>query len=355
MASGRPVIDQKAAEQMNLNVLRRIDPHVEELLATAGHVALYDFDIPTKRWSRKDVEGSLFLVKRRSQPRFQFIILNKKSAVGTDNFVEDVHGGFQCEVQKPYVLYRNRANEVVGIWFYDEADCDRISALLQRIASTFAAPAEAGAGAVAAGAAPTAGDSAMPQGGAAEPSGGDDSFWDRQVAVPEKGSDAGLQPPTQQPNGQAAHPVAPQLQQQAAIEAAAPASSNEIARLFAGIKVGSSSAAPGGPGRAALAPVQLLTPQLLQQEAASAAATAPAETAPEAAAGTALLQSLLRGSGAAPAAVAAPALAQPHPVDITEAADRVLRSKVSSLLSSLANNEAFCGILGAELKKAGLV
>ena len=30
--------------------------------------------------SRKDVEGSLFLVKRRLQPRFQFIILNKKSA-----------------------------------------------------------------------------------------------------------------------------------------------------------------------------------------------------------------------------------------------------------------------------------
>ena len=90
--------------------------------------------------SRKDVEGSLFLVKRRAQPRFQFVILNKKSAgqcwwrtsagpsvsvsvlgsscspvlptVATDNFVEDVHGGFQCEVQKPYVLYRNRANEV---------------------------------------------------------------------------------------------------------------------------------------------------------------------------------------------------------------------------------------------------
>jgi hypothetical protein len=133
--------------------------------------------------SRKDVEGSLFLVKRRAQPRFQFIILNKKSAgtrapaalavlkllldvqpvypiwqrciqvhatmhhlhigsrppgsrspaplsalalapinampspaappvpVATDNFVEDVHGGFQCEVQKPYVLYRNAANE----------------------------------------------------------------------------------------------------------------------------------------------------------------------------------------------------------------------------------------------------
>lgn len=32
--------------------------------------------------ARKDVEGSLFLVKRRAQPRFQFVILNKKSAGG---------------------------------------------------------------------------------------------------------------------------------------------------------------------------------------------------------------------------------------------------------------------------------
>ncbi|KAL4439688.1 hypothetical protein ABPG75_002689 [Micractinium tetrahymenae] len=321
MASGRPVIDQKAAEQMNLNVLRRIDPQVDELLATAGHVALYDFDIPTKRWSRKDVEGSLFLVKRRSQPRFQFIILNKKSAVGTDNFVEDVHGGFQCEVQKPYVLYRNRANEVVGIWFYDDADCDHISALLQRIASTFAAPSEAGAGAAAVALVPalTADDSA-----AAKGAGGDDAFWDRRVVVPEDGPGASLlRQPTQQPNGQPALLAPSQLQQQAAAE--------------------------------------LLTPQLLQQAAASAAAPAPAEAAPEAAAGTALLQSLLRGSAAATAAAAGPALPAapvlplPHPVDITEAADRALRSKVSSLLSSLANNEAFCSILAAELKKAGLV
>lgn len=41
---------------------------------------------------------------------------NIHTAVAADNFVEDVHGGFQCEVQKPYVLYRNRANEVwVGL------------------------------------------------------------------------------------------------------------------------------------------------------------------------------------------------------------------------------------------------
>lgn len=44
------------------------------------HCCLYLHWLPPQ--SRKDVEGSLFLVKRRSQPRFQFIILNKKSAGG---------------------------------------------------------------------------------------------------------------------------------------------------------------------------------------------------------------------------------------------------------------------------------
>ena len=78
------MVDKSAAHQMNLTVLRRLDPQVEEvgapgglqapscslcagpeteligplhalpalaqLLATAGHVALYDFDIPTRKW-----------------------------------------------------------------------------------------------------------------------------------------------------------------------------------------------------------------------------------------------------------------------------------------------------------------
>ena len=78
-------------------------PPRPQLLATAGHVALYDFDVAAKKWARKDVEGSLFLVKRREPPRFQFVILNKKN---DENFVEDVGGGFQCEVRRVGVELR---------------------------------------------------------------------------------------------------------------------------------------------------------------------------------------------------------------------------------------------------------
>ncbi|XLS79495.1 hypothetical protein HN51_063720 [Arachis hypogaea] len=46
-----PNLDQHSTKLLNLTVLQRIDPFVEEILITAAH-------------SCKDVEGSLFVVKR---------------------------------------------------------------------------------------------------------------------------------------------------------------------------------------------------------------------------------------------------------------------------------------------------
>ncbi|KAK6163605.1 hypothetical protein DH2020_000469 [Rehmannia glutinosa] len=58
-----PNLDEKTTKVLNLTVLQRIDPFVEEILITAAHVTFYEFNIDTSQWSRKDVEGSLFVVK----------------------------------------------------------------------------------------------------------------------------------------------------------------------------------------------------------------------------------------------------------------------------------------------------
>jgi hypothetical protein len=98
-AGGGPLIkDASATAATNLTVLRRTDADVEEVLGTAGHVCLYGFDVDSKQWvrarlwcarvwhararalstpgvrcacvctcalqSRKEVEGSMFVVKR---------------------------------------------------------------------------------------------------------------------------------------------------------------------------------------------------------------------------------------------------------------------------------------------------
>ncbi|KAK3260219.1 hypothetical protein CYMTET_30811 [Cymbomonas tetramitiformis] len=133
MANIQPQLDKNATKNLNLSVLKRQDPDVENVLATAGHVALYQLDLDKMQWSRKEVEGSLFIVKRRSQPLFQFVVLNQRS---TENLVQDILGGFQFEISKPYVFYRQGA-DVNGIWFFSEQECDEVAELIQRIQATF--------------------------------------------------------------------------------------------------------------------------------------------------------------------------------------------------------------------------
>ncbi|GKU93786.1 hypothetical protein SLEP1_g7354 [Rubroshorea leprosula] len=129
-----PNLDQQSTKLLNLTVLRRIDPFVEEILITAAHVTFYEFNIELSQWSRKDVEGSLFVVKRSTQPRFQFIVMNRRN---TDNLVENLLEDFEYEVQGPYLLYRNAAQEVNGIWFYNKRECDEVANLFNRILNAY--------------------------------------------------------------------------------------------------------------------------------------------------------------------------------------------------------------------------
>ncbi|KAH9699669.1 mRNA-decapping enzyme-like protein [Citrus sinensis] len=105
-----PNLDQQSTKLLNLTVLQLIDPFIEEILITAAH----------------DVEGSLFVVKRNTQPRFQFVVMNRRN---TDNLVENLLGDFEFEVQVPYLLYRNASQEVNGIWFDNARECEEVANL----------------------------------------------------------------------------------------------------------------------------------------------------------------------------------------------------------------------------------
>ncbi|KAJ8754785.1 hypothetical protein K2173_012174 [Erythroxylum novogranatense] len=129
-----PNLDQQGTKMLNLTVLQRIDPFIEEILITAAHVTFYEFNIESNQWSRKDVEGSLFVVKRNTQPRFQFIVMNRRN---TENLVENLLGDFEYEVQVPYLLYRNAAQEVNGIWFYNTRECEEVANLFSRILNAY--------------------------------------------------------------------------------------------------------------------------------------------------------------------------------------------------------------------------
>ncbi|KAI5071689.1 hypothetical protein GOP47_0013940 [Adiantum capillus-veneris] len=134
MVQNGRLINQESTWELNRTVLQRIDHHIEDILITAGHVTLYEFDVDACQWSRKDVEGSLFVVKRRTKPRFQFIVMNRRS---TENLVEDLLDDFEYELQVPYLLYRNGAQEVNGIWFYNPRECEEVANLFSRILNAY--------------------------------------------------------------------------------------------------------------------------------------------------------------------------------------------------------------------------
>ncbi|KAJ6924066.1 hypothetical protein NC652_017390 [Populus alba x Populus x berolinensis] len=130
-----PNLDQQSTKVLNLTVLQRMDPFIEEILITAAHVTFYAFNIETNQWSRKDVEGSLFDSQEEILNRgFSFIVMNRRN---TENLVENLLGDFEYEVQAPYLLYRNQSQEVNGIWFYNRRECEDVANLFTRILNAY--------------------------------------------------------------------------------------------------------------------------------------------------------------------------------------------------------------------------
>ncbi|RMZ52735.1 hypothetical protein APUTEX25_000854 [Auxenochlorella protothecoides] len=155
MAAMKPVLNREAADQKAIGVLKRIDPDIEELLATVSHVVLYRFNPEGPAWIKTDVEGTLYVVKRRGQPRFRYIVLNK---TGKEDFMEDIGAGFTSEIHKPYIMYRTDIDEVsskvVGLWCHTEEECQRLGALFSRIQSLVPGNHASGAASILMGAAP---------------------------------------------------------------------------------------------------------------------------------------------------------------------------------------------------------
>ncbi|KXZ54755.1 hypothetical protein GPECTOR_4g825 [Gonium pectorale] len=147
--------------------------------------------VAAQQWVRKDVEGSLFVIKRRTAPRYQMLVLNKQS---TQNYVEDIHSGMDFEVNPPYLMYTHGNSEIVGVWFYEQNDLYTVEQVLTKIkevAASEASPSllndflkqQADLVGQAPGPEPSVNGRALAS-SAVEPSADEDSFWDKPKAKP---------------------------------------------------------------------------------------------------------------------------------------------------------------------------
>lgn len=128
----------EAKKQANLRSLQRMDSCIADIIGTATHVVLYQFNVHTgeQKWVKSNIEGSLFITKFSSDSSRSalcgFVILNR---TGVDNLNVSVTPSFQMQLKDPYLIFRdpNANNLVRGIWFHDGQERSVIGAVLERI------------------------------------------------------------------------------------------------------------------------------------------------------------------------------------------------------------------------------
>ncbi|XP_051886250.1 mRNA-decapping enzyme 1B [Pristis pectinata] len=115
---------------ISLAVLQRQDPYIFHIVDVASQVALYTFSQRDNEWEKTDVEGTLFVYARSASPRHGFTIMNR---LNVENRTEPITKDLDFQLQDPFLLYRNAQFSIYGIWFYDKAECQRITELMKNL------------------------------------------------------------------------------------------------------------------------------------------------------------------------------------------------------------------------------
>ncbi|KAI9594686.1 hypothetical protein BDF19DRAFT_386111 [Syncephalis fuscata] len=109
---------------VNLSVLKRHIPSVKYIVDSASHAVLYEFEPETREWTKKNVEGAMFIFERyENTPSFGFFILNR---LGLDNALAYLEPHLVLHQTDEYIMYRSGAAPIYGLWIYDPTDRERI-------------------------------------------------------------------------------------------------------------------------------------------------------------------------------------------------------------------------------------
>lgn len=116
--------------RMNLAAIQRTDPYANDIINSSAHVAFYTFNTAENEWEKTDIEGALFIYRRRAEPHHSIFINNR---LNTNSLVEPINGQIELQSQPPFLLYRNERARIRGFWFYNNSECDRIREVIAKL------------------------------------------------------------------------------------------------------------------------------------------------------------------------------------------------------------------------------
>ncbi|KAJ3151369.1 mRNA-decapping enzyme 1A [Geranomyces variabilis] len=116
-------MDPAARLAVNLNVLRRHDPTIVSILDSSSHVVVYDFDPETKSWTKKGIEGTMFIFQRSKLPFYGLFVMNR---LALENLMVLLNADMEVQLLQEFVIYRQPDDSVQGLWMYETVDRARI-------------------------------------------------------------------------------------------------------------------------------------------------------------------------------------------------------------------------------------
>merc|ERR1719446_1151553 len=88
-----------------IDQLQAQDPHVEQIVVYSKFVVAYllQQDGQSPGWRKANIEGPVYVVKRRSRPWYTLIVKNQFS---TTDLQDHLHADWELDCQKNYVFYK---------------------------------------------------------------------------------------------------------------------------------------------------------------------------------------------------------------------------------------------------------
>jgi len=116
-----------------LESLQQTDPDIDHIVTYSKFVVVYllQQDGANPGWQKANIDGPVYLVRRRTLPRYQFLVKNRFS---TNDLLDNLHPEWALDCQKNYVFYKveDPAKRIRGLWFHDDQERQRIEESLNK-------------------------------------------------------------------------------------------------------------------------------------------------------------------------------------------------------------------------------
>eukprot|EP00811_Abedinium_folium_P011673 NODE_20811_length_781_cov_4.356269.p1 GENE.NODE_20811_length_781_cov_4.356269~~NODE_20811_length_781_cov_4.356269.p1 ORF type:complete len:200 (-),score=63.83 NODE_20811_length_781_cov_4.356269:152-751(-) len=125
-------IEQTRYKSM-LDNLQAQDAEIDAIVVFSKFVVAYllQQDGPNPGWRKANIEGPLYLVRRRSIPRYQLLVKNQFS---TSDLLDAMHADWELDCQKNYIFYKveDPTKRIRGLWFHDDAERQKMENVFEK-------------------------------------------------------------------------------------------------------------------------------------------------------------------------------------------------------------------------------